>query len=241
MLRVHSIETLGANEGPGIRMVLFLQGCKLRCVYCHNPDTHEIKAGTEYSTEDILKLVLRYKPYFKTTGGLTVSGGEPMLQAKELIPLFKEIKNHGLTNVIDTCGFIFNDDVKELLKYTDLVLLDVKEIDEESHIRLTKVSNKKTLEMAKYLEDNSISTWIRFVLMPEYTDNFEHIELLGQHFKDYKCIDRIEILPYHTLGVHKYDNLNIEYPARHIEAPSRELIEKVKDILQKYFKKVLVR
>ncbi len=241
MIKVHSFETLGTHEGPGIRSVVFTQGCNLKCVYCHNPDTQCMNGGKDYSDNEIVDFVLKSKAYYGKNGGLTVSGGEPLLQAKELIPIFKRVQELGFKTALDTSGSILNDDVRELLKFTDLVLLDVKEFDNESHVKLTGISNKKTLEFAEYLEKEKISTWIRYVLMPEYSDNIEHIKAMGEHFKSYEMVERLEILPYHRLGVHKYEELDIDYKAKEILPPSIEKVNVIKEIFEKYFKKVLIR
>ena len=241
MIKVHSFETLGTHEGPGIRSVIFTQGCNLKCIYCHNPDTQCMNGGKEYSNDDIIKFVLKSKSYYGKKGGLTISGGEPLLQAKEFIPIFKKIKELGYTTVIDTSGSILNNDVKELLNHTDLVLLDVKEFDNIAHKKLTGISNNKIIEFAKYLEDNKIPMWIRYVLMPTYSDNLNHIEEMGKHFSDYKMIERLEILPYHTLGVHKYKELNIEYKAKDIQPPTIECIENAKKVFSKYLDNIFIR
>ncbi|MDP2090572.1 MAG: pyruvate formate-lyase-activating protein [Candidatus Gracilibacteria bacterium] len=241
MLKIHSIETFGAHEGPGIRTVFFLQGCGFKCLYCHNPDTISMKGGTEMSDEQLLKIVENNKIYFGKKGGVTASGGEPTLQAKGLITLFKELQNRGINTTLDTNGFVLNDDVAELLKYTDLVLLDIKHIDDKKHKLLTGQSNKNTLDFLDYIEQNNIKFWIRHVLVPDYTDNEEDIEKLGKYLQKYKSLERLEILPYHTMGVFKWKELKMKYGLEGIEQPTRESIEKCVGILKKYLGNVYVR
>lgn len=241
MLKIHSFETLGTHEGPGIRSIIFTQGCNLKCIYCHNPDTQCNSGGRECTTEEIIDFVLKSKSYYGKTGGFTASGGEPLLQAKDLIPIFKKVKELGFKTALDTSGSLINKDVKELLKYTDLVLLDIKQIDNDMHEKITGSSNETTLNFAKYLEENKIKFWIRYVLMPEFSNDINHLEMMGNHFKEYKMVERIEILPYHTLGVHKYTELGLEYKAKEIHPPNQEKIEKTKNIFKKYFENVFVR
>src|SRR5664279_5597723 len=204
MLKVHSIETFGTHEGPGIRLVVFLQGCNLRCVYCHNPDTQAMSGGTEMKTEEILALLEKEKPYFKGKGGLTVSGGEPLIQRQALIELFTEAKKAGFHTTLDTNGSILDEATKKLLEVTNLVLLDVKHIDPAWHQKVTKASNSVVLKFADYLEKINKTTWLRYVLVPGFTDQEEFLHQWGEHFKNFKHIQRVEILPYHTFGEYKY-------------------------------------
>ena len=241
MIKLHSIETFWAHEWPGIRTVFFLQWCKFKCLYCHNPDTISAKWWNEVNDEYLLEIVERNKIYFGKKWWVTVSGWEPLLQAKELISLFKELKIKWFNTTIDTNGFILNNDVEELLKYTDLVLLDIKHLDDEKHKILTGVSNKNVLKFLNYLENNNKKFWIRHVLVPTYTDDEEHIESLWKYLKDYKNLERLEILPYHTMWVYKWIELWIKYWLEGIEQPTKENIEKTKKILHKYIKNVFVR
>ena len=212
MIRVHSYESLGTYDGPGIRLVVFLQGCNFRCLYCANPDTIDAKGESkETAPEEILKMAVSQKPFFGKKGGITFSGGEPTFQAKALVPLFKMLKEAGIHICVDTNGGIWNDDVKEMLSLADLVLLDVKEFNPSRHKTLTERSNEQTLKTAAW-----------------------------EHFKDYKHIERVEILPYHTLGVHKYEAMNMEYKLKGVEYNTPEQLENAKTIFQKYFKTVYV-
>lgn len=240
MLRVHSIETFGTFEGPGIRLVIFLQGCNLRCLYCHNPDLIPCKEGKEMSIKEIVKMAEGQKDYFGTEGGITVSGGEPTFQAKELIKLFRRAKKKKINTALDTNGTIVNEDVKKLYSYTDLILLDVKHIDDEEHKKLTGFSNKNTLEMAEYREKSQKPMWLRYVLVPGINDQEQYLEDWAKHFKDYKCIEKVEILPYHTLGVYKYKELGIKYSLENLLPPTKETILKAKSIFEKYLKNVYV-
>lgn len=241
MIRVHSYESLGTYDGPGIRLVVFLQGCNFRCLYCANPDTIDAKgASKETAPEDILKMAISQKPFFGKKGGITFSGGEPTFQAKALIPLFRMLKEAGIHICVDTNGGIWNEDVKELLSLADLVLLDIKEFNDARHKILTERSNTQTLKTAAWLEENQKPFWLRYVLVPGYSFFREDIEALGDHFKDYQSIQRIEILPYHTLGVHKYEAMNMEYKLKNVKQNTPEQLEEAKALFEKYFKTVYV-
>jgi len=234
MLNVHSIETFGTNEGPGIRLVVFVQGCGFNCVYCHNPDTIEMKENKLMSADDILKLLEKGRTYYAQNGGLTVSGGEPSLQAAYLTEVFKLAKANGFNTSLDTNGFIFNEDVKRLWEQTDLVLLDVKHIDNDWHIKVTGKPNTQTLKTAEYLENIGKKMWLRYVLVPGLTDQEEFLEQWAKHFMNYKNIERVEILPYHTLGVYKYKELGLKYNLEGVKTPSAEVVQKAKSIFEKY-------
>ncbi|WP_338158448.1 pyruvate formate-lyase-activating protein [uncultured Phocaeicola sp.] len=241
MIRVHSYESLGTYDGPGIRLVVFLQGCNFRCLYCANPDTIDAKGESkETAPEDILKMAISQKPFFGKKGGITFSGGEPTFQAKALIPLFRMLKEAGIHICVDTNGGIWNEDVKELLSLADLVLLDIKEFNDARHKILTERSNAQTLKTAAWLEENQKPFWLRYVLVPGYSFFREDIEALGDHFKDYQSIQRIEILPYHTLGVHKYEAMNMEYKLKNVKQNTPEQLEEAKALFEKYFKTVYV-
>lgn len=237
LLRVHSIESFGAADGPGVRFVVFLQGCKMRCIYCHNPDTWNLSGGTEMSAEELIERALRYKSYWKNDGGITVSGGEPLLQIESLTEFLKLAKCNGIHTTIDTSGnpFSFEESFiqkfNELMKYTDLVMLDLKHIDTDKHEKITGFKNKNILDMAKYLSDIGKSMWIRHVLVPNYTDSNDDLLKLQKFISSLKTIEKIEVLPYHTLGMFKWENLGIEYKLNGINSPTHEEVENAIRIL----------
>lgn len=241
-LRVHSIETFGTHEGPGIRLVVFLQGCNLRCLYCHNPDTQSINRESEsFTVDQILERLEKEKPYFKDNGGLTVSGGEPTLQFDGLLELFQKAKAKGFHTALDTNGYIFSDQIHNLYTYTDLLLLDIKHINNDWHQKITGKGNTSILQNALYREKQAKPMWIRYVLVPGFSDQEDYLHQFGRHFEDYTQIERVEILPYHTLGVYKYKKLGLTYKLEKTKPPTFDSIEKTKDIFDQYFKKVIVR
>ena len=231
--KVHSIESFGTVDGPGIRFVLFLQGCHLQCKYCHNRDTWDLKGGEQKSLDDIFEKIKRYKNYMMLSGGgVTVTGGEPLLQVKFLIELFKKLKEEGIHTCIDTSGIVaITDDIKELLKYTDLVLLDIKHIDDEKCKKLVGVSNKRELEFAQYLSDNNIKIWIRQVLVPGYTDDEEDLKKLKKFIKSLKTVENVQILPYHSMGKFKWEKLGAKYELEDVRTANQNDVDRVKKIL----------
>ena len=239
---MHSIESFGTHDGPGIRWVVFLQGCKLKCLYCHNPDSIETAGGTEYDIEELVQMALKMKPYFGKKGGVTVSGGEPLLQAKELIPFFKRLKEEGIHTNIDTNGRILNSFSKELLDdYADLVMLDIKHMTEEGYLALTGVSCKDTtFNFAAHREKSGKNMWLRYVLIPGLTNKPELLHAMGEYFKDYQTIEKIEIQPYHKLGIHKWDALGWEYQLKDARENTTEELIEAAEILKNYFKKVKI-
>lgn len=232
---IHSYESMGTVDGPGLRYVVFLQGCPLRCKYCHNPDTWNIgEKKIQEEAKDTLKKVLKYKNFFGKKGGITVTGGEPLVQSDFVLELFKLCKQEGIHTVLDTSGYIFNEKVKEILKYTDLVLLDIKCIDENIYKELTGVELKNTLNFAKYLDEINKPVWIRHVVVPSITDDDELLEKTAKYISTLKNVEMVEVLPYHTLGAFKYKELNIKYPLEEIEDLSYERKKEVMDIFKKY-------
>ena len=224
--RIHSMESFGTVDGPGIRFVLFLQGCHLKCKYCHNRDTWDIKGGEEKTLEEIIEKIKNYKNY------ITISG-EPLLQVKFLIELFKELKKENIHTCIDTSGMVnITDDIKELLQYTDLVLLDIKHIDDEKCKNLVGVSNKKELEFARYLSDNNIKMWIRQVLVPGYTDDEKDLQKLKEFIGTLKTVEKIQILKYHSMGKYKWEKLGLKYSLEGVRDATAEDEEIAKKILQ---------
>ena len=232
--KVHSFESFGTVDGPGIRYVIFLQGCHLRCKYCHNRDTWDIKGGSYKSLDEIFEQIKRYKPYFKSSnGGVTVTGGEPLLQVKFLIELFKNLKKAGIHTCIDTSGMVnLTEDVKKLLKLTDLVLLDIKHINSEKCKELTGHDNKKELEFARYLSQNGIPMWIRQVIVPGITDDEKDIITLKEFVKKLKTVEKVEFLPYHTVGKYKWKELGEKYELEEIRNATQEDIKRVKNIFE---------
>ena len=231
--KVHSIESFGTVDGPGIRFVLFLQGCHLQCKYCHNRDTWDIKGGEYKSLEEIVEKIKRYKNYITVSGGgVTVTGGEPLLQVKFLIELFKRLKKEGIHTCIDTSGMVaITDDIKEVLKYTDLVLLDIKHIDEEKCKKLVGISNKRELEFAQYLSKNNIKIWIRQVLVPGYTDAEEDLLKLKKFIKSLKTVEKVQVLPYHSMGRFKWEKLGFKYELEDVRDATQVDVERAKKIL----------
>ncbi|MBQ4161335.1 MAG: pyruvate formate lyase-activating protein [Parabacteroides sp.] len=233
--KIHSLESFGTVDGPGIRFVVFMQGCPLRCLYCHNPDTWEVNRETPYllEPEALLTEVLRYKNFI-AKGGVTVTGGEPLLQPLFLKDFFRLCKENGLHTALDTSGYICSDKALEVLNYVDLVLLDIKTIDSSLHPRLTGVEQKNTFAFLEELEHRQIPTWIRHVLVPGLTDEDVSLERMAQYLSSYKTIQKIELLPYHTMGVHKYEALGIDYPLKGVEPLSKDRLDHAKAIFRKW-------
>lgn len=237
MAKIHSFESMGAVDGPGLRFVVFLQGCVMRCAYCHNPDSWDFDAGKEYSVEECIKEILKYKNYFGDKGGVTVSGGEPLCQIDFVTELFSELKKLGVHTCLDTSGIMFNKLMQEkfdkLIQVTDLFLLDIKHIDEQKHIWLTTHSNKNCLAFAKYLNKNNKKMWIRYVLVPTINSDKNTLIKTREFIDTLQNVEKVEVLPYHTFGVHKYKQLNIEYRLNDIKEPTNEEIELANKILCK--------
>ena len=232
--KVHSIESFGTVDGPGIRFVLFLQGCHLQCKYCHNRDTWDINGGEYKSLDEIFEKIKKYKNYIiPSGGGITVTGGEPLLQVKFLIELFKKVKQEGITTCIDTSGMVnITQDIKELLQYTDLVLLDIKHIDNEKCKQLVGTSNKKELEFAKYLSENNIKIWIRQVIVPGYTDDENDLIKLKEFLKTLKTVEKVQLLPYHDMGKFKWEKLGQKYELENVRQANDDDIKRAKEILE---------
>ncbi len=231
--RIHSLESFGTVDGPGIRFVVFMQGCPLRCKYCHNPDTWEIEEGTEYEPQRLADEIIKYKPYMDFSGGgVTFTGGEPLLQAEFLLEVSKHLKQHGITIALDTSGYIWNESVRELLEFTDVVLLDIKNYDQTVYEDITGVSLTPTLQLLDYLRENQINTWIRYVLVPGLSDNMEAIRRLSKHLELYPNVTRIELLGFHKMGEYKWKELGHEYALKDTKEPSVKLLREVKEIFE---------
>lgn len=239
--KIHSIETFGTVDGPGIRYVVFFQGCPMRCQYCHNPDTWNISYGSEKKVSDILDDYEKYKPFLRN-GGLTATGGEPLMQIDFLTELFDEAKKRNIHTCLDTSGIIFNEENPDLtakfdrlIKSIDLIMLDIKHINDAEHIKITAHSNKNVLAFLRYLDKNGIPVWIRHVVVPGLTDKEEDLIKLGEFLGEFKNIRALDVLPYHNMGKVKYDNLGMEYPLIDTPPASKELVNKAKNLVQQGF------
>lgn len=219
---VHSIQSLGTVDGPGVRFVVFLQGCNLRCGCCHNPDTWQLSGGTQYTAEEIVDKVKRYKEYFGDAGGITLSGGEPLLQADFAQEVFSLCHHEGINTCLDTSGSILNDNVKKLLEVTDRVLLDLKYTNDNDYREYVGCSIQKPLEFLEHLNDKNIPTTLRQVIIPTLTDGKENIILLKQIADKHSCVDKIELLPFRKICQTKYDNMKINFRFGNIPEPSKE-------------------
>ena len=235
--RIHSVESFGSADGPGVRYIVFLKGCNMRCQYCHNPDTWAKDGGELMTPEEVLKKALRYKTYWKEKGGITVSGGEALLQIDFVTELFRLAKEKGVNTCLDTSGnpFSLEEPFKskfdELMKYTDLFMLDIKHMDDAAHRKLTGQTNQNILEMAAYLSDHGKAMWIRHVLVPGITTEEDELHRLRSFLDTLKTVERVEVLPYHTLGVFKWKELGIPYQLEGVDPPTKEQIDRAKEIL----------
>lgn len=230
---IHSIETFGTVDGPGIRFVVFMQGCHLKCKYCQNRDTWDTSSNTLVTVSELMEKIKRYENYIKlSNGGVTISGGEPLLQIKFLISLFEELKKLGFHTALDTSGmFPITEDVKKLLSLTDLVLLDIKHINSEKCKDLVGHSNELELDFARYLSDNNIPIWIRQVLIPGITDSEEDLIELRNFLNSLHTVQKVEILPYHDLGKSKWENLGFDYSLKDVRTATAEDVKRAKEIL----------
>ena len=230
LANVHSIETFGSVDGPGLRYILFLKGCRLRCAFCHNADTWDLNSDVQRSADQILDHAERYRSYWGSEGGITVSGGEPLLQIDFLIELFKKAKQRNINTCIDTAGEPFTKEgewftkFEELMHYTDILLVDIKHIDRNRHIRLTGKPNDNILEMFQYLSAINKPIWIRQVLVPGWTDDIEDLKKTRAFIETLSNVKKIEILPYHNMGAYKWEKLGMKYPLEGVEAPDQESI-----------------
>lgn len=231
---IHSIESFGTVDGPGVRFVVFTQGCPMRCKYCHNPDTWKLGEGTRMSAEELLKQYMKNRFFYKN-GGITVTGGEPLLQVDFLIELFRKAKEQKIHTCIDTSGITYREGniaykkkLDELMQYTDLVMLDIKHMDAEEHKELTGKGNENIFAFARYLEEKKIPVWIRHVVVPGITDQREYLVELGRFLATLSNVKALDVLPYHVMGVGKYKELGMEYPLKGIEAANAEQTQKAK-------------
>ena len=231
MLKVHSIQSLGTVDGPGVRYVVFLQGCHLRCKCCHNPDTWDYNAGNEVSPAELFEKVKRYKEYFSKDGGITLSGGEPLLQAKDAYELLTLCKENGINTCIDTSGAVMNNDVRKLLSVTDRVLLDIKYTNEEDYLENVGCSMKAVINFLEQLDALSIPTTLRQVIIPSLNDSIGNIEKLKEIRDTYKCVDSIELLAFHKMCETKYQNLGISFPLAETPEPTKEKMAELNSLL----------
>lgn len=235
---VHSVESFGSVDGPGIRFLIFLQGCPMRCQFCHNPDSWKTGTGEERTADELLDQAERFRAYWGDKGGITVSGGEALLQIDFLLELFEKAKQRGIGTCLDTSAQLFTrkalffEKFERLMELTDTVLLDIKHIDDEEHRKLTRHSNANILDCARYLSEIDKPVWIRHVLIPGITDKDEYLVRLRDFLSTLHNIERIEVLPYHTLGVYKYEKLGIDYPLKDVLPPAAERVANANDILQ---------
>ncbi len=228
--KIHSFESFGTVDGPGIRFVLFMQGCIYRCLYCHNPDTFDMNnAAFTLSPRQAFDRMKKYISYYKR-GGITISGGEPLMQPAFVKSFFQLCKAEGLHTAIDTTGYRLTDEVKEVLEETDLVLLDIKCIDHEIHKELTGQPLQPTLDFAEYLSDNNIPMWVRYVLVPNLTDEDELIKKHADYLSKLSNVEKVEVLPFHKLGESKYEQLGIEFKLKNYDPPTEERVENAKNI-----------
>ena len=233
---IHSIETFGSVDGPGVRFVVFMQGCPMRCLYCHNPDSWRTRTGQEMTVEELFEKAIRYRAYWGDKGGITVSGGEALMQMDFVTDLFTKAHEMGINTCLDTSAQPFTrmapwfEDFERLMDVTDTVLLDIKHIDDTEHRKLTRFGNRNILDCARYLNEIGKPVWIRHVLVPGITDNDDYLREIAEFLAPMSNIERIDVLPYHTLGVFKYEKMGIEYPLMHVATPTAERVENARRI-----------
>lgn len=230
--RIHSLESFGTVDGPGIRFVIFMQGCPLRCQFCHNPDTWDVNMGKEYTPDTLFYEIIKYKSYMDYSGGgVTFTGGEPLLQADFIMEVSKMCKSKGISVALDTSGFILNDTIGELMDYTDLVLLDIKNYDPIVYKTVTGLHLSPTLKFLEMLKERNIKTWVRYVVVPQLTDNLDSIKKLSEYLDGFPNVEKIELLAFHKMGEYKWQELGLDYKLRDTKEPSKELMEQVIEIL----------
>ena len=239
---IHSTESFGTVDGPGVRYVVFFQGCPMRCLYCHNPDTWEFSGGRKVTAEELMEEYDSYKEFLKS-GGITATGGEPMAQPEFLTELFSLAKSRGVHTCLDTSGIVFNPEnhekIDKIIDYTDLVMLDIKHIEDEEDKKLTGKSNKNILAFAEYLRDRNIPLWVRHVVVPGITDDEKELLGLGKFLAGLTNLKALDVLPYHDMGKVKYQNLGIDYPLKDVEPLSKEKAIEARDVIMRGIKAAL--
>lgn len=235
---IHSTESFGSVDGPGIRFIIFMQGCCMRCQFCHNPDSWQLGVGVEKTADELLAQVERFRPYWGEKGGITVSGGEALMQIDFLINLFEKAHARGITTCLDTSAQPFTRQgaffakFQRLMQATDTVLLDIKHIDDDAHRKLTRHTNRNILDCARFLDEIAKPVWIRHVLVPGITDSDDCLQRLAAFIRTLSNVERVEVLPYHTMGVFKYERLGIDYPLKDVLPPTAERVENARKILK---------
>lgn len=235
---IHQLESFGSVDGPGVRFIIFFAGCPLRCKYCHNPDTWDMMKGKQYTADELLDEAITCREYWGTKGGITVSGGEPLAQIEFLLELFTKAKDRGINTCIDTAGGPFTregewfEKFKRLMNVTDVLLMDIKHINEEEHIKLTGHTGKNIIEMFRYLDEINKPVWIRHVLVPGITDNDEYLIQTRDFIRTLGNVQRVEVLPYHGLGAMKYKDLGIDYVLKDTNSPTAERVQNAREILE---------
>lgn len=229
---IHSIETAGMVDGPGIRYIIFFQGCPLRCLYCHNPDTWKMGEGKIMTVDELISDILLYQNFLKFSGGgVTITGGDPIAQPKFLLSLLSQLRKNGVHTALDTAGYTSYDTASQVLKQTDLLLLDIKSIDPTTFKRVAGVDIDLTLQFLKLADELNVPTWIRFVLVPQLTENEEHMHIMVNYLRQFKNIEKIEVLPFHKMGEYKWQNMGLTYTLANTQPPSYDSVEKAKKIL----------
>ena len=233
--RIHSIESCGTVDGPGIRFVIFTQGCPLRCLYCHNPDCRHIEEGKEVTVDELIEEIQKYRSYMRFSGGgVTVTGGEPLMQPEFVREIFRRCKELGIHTALDTSGYVNLNVAKPVLDYVDLVLLDIKSFDPEIYLKVTNVSLEPTLKFARNISDIKKPTWIRFVLVPNLTDPLHNVEGLAKFVSTLDNVEKVEVLPFHKMGEYKWEQLGYDYKLKDTPPASPELVQQVMDIFRNH-------
>jgi pyruvate formate lyase activating enzyme len=233
--RVHSLESLGAVDGPGLRFVIFLQGCHFRCKYCHNPDTWDVRGGTSRTVRELVTEAEQYKPFMKASGGgVTVTGGEPMLQAEFVAGIFAECHKRGIHTTLDTNGYATDEKARAVLAHTDLILLDIKQMNPDRHQELVGMEQAATLDFAKLAAQQGVPMWIRYVVVPGWTDAEADVDALGAFVATLPGVAKVELLPYHLLGRHKWDVLGLRYTLEGVEPPPQVTMDRIRGQLEAY-------